>query len=44
MWGRVDGEGKGGCLGFGYGCGCGCCAVGRRGREERGGRGGDPGV
>lgn len=44
MWGCVDGGGKGGCPGFGYGYGYGCCAVGRREREGRGGREGDPGM
>lgn len=42
MWWCIDGRGKGGCPGFG--CGCGCCAVGRREKEGREGRGGDPGV
>lgn len=44
MWGCVDGGGKGGCPGFGYDCGYGCCAVARREREGKGGRGGDPGT
>ena len=41
---HVDGGGKGGCPGYGYGYGYGDCAVGRRKREGRGGRRGDPGM